>query len=368
MTDSRIQQLARVLVDHSARIREGDQVGIVASPDAQPLVEAVYELALERGGLPTAVLTLPAAEEILLKKGSNAQLEYLPQVNKLFIETFDAYVVIRSEPNTRALSSADPQRQARRRGAQAPMFKTYLERGASGALKWIGTQFPTQSYAQDAEMSLHEYEDFVYGACHVGGPDDPLAHWQKVQADQARLCEWLKPHEQVEVRGPNVDLRLSIQGRTFLNASGEHNMPDGEIYTGPVEDSVEGWIRYTYPAVAYGREVDGVEFYFEAGKVVSATARKNQDFLIKTLDTDPGARFLGEFAIGTNYGIQRHTKNILFDEKIGGTIHLAVGGGYPETGSRNESAVHWDMLCDMRDGGEIVVDGELFYRNGQFVV
>jgi aminopeptidase len=343
-------------------------VAILGAPAAQPLIEAVYELALERGGLPVAVLNLPTAEEILLKKGGDAQLQFISPVQNLFVETFDGYIVIRSDPNTRALSNVDPQRQALRRGAQAPLFKTYLERGASGALKWVATQFPTEAYAQDAEMSLREYEDFVYGACHVSGPDDPLAYWGQVQAEQERLCQWLAPRDRVEVRGPNVDLKLSIKGRTFLNASGRHNMPDGEIYTGPVEDSVEGWVRYTYPAVAYGREVDGVEFRFEGGRVAQASARKNQDFLLQTLDTDAGARYLGEFAIGTNYGIQHHTKNILFDEKIGGAIHLAVGSGYPETGSQNQSAVHWDMLCDMKDGGEIVVDGELFYQNGRFTV
>jgi aminopeptidase len=195
-----------------------------------------------------------------------------------------------------------------------------------------------------------------------------VAHWQKVRAEQQRLVEWLKPRDKAVVRGPNVDLTLSIKGRTFINADGTHNMPDGEIYTGPVEDSVNGWVRFTYPAVAFGREVDGVEIKFEDGRVAKASARKGEEFLLNTLDTDAGARYLGEFAVGTNFGIARFTKSILFDEKIGGTIHMAFGAGYPETGSKNVSSLHWDMICDMRDGSEIVVDGELFYRNGEFKV
>lgn len=179
--------------------------------------------------------------------------------------------------------------------------------------------------------------------------------------------ERIEGHDQVVVRGPNVDLALSIKGRTFRNASGQHNMPDGEIYTAPVEDTANGWVRFPYPAISQGRVVEGIELIFEAGKVVQARAQKNQDFLLQMLATDPGACFLGEFAIGTNFEINRFTGNILFDEKIGGTFHLAVGSGYPETGSQNKSAIHWDMICDLRTDSEIIVDGEPVYRNGQFV-
>jgi aminopeptidase len=172
----------------------------------------------------------------------------------------------------------------------------------------------------------------------------------------------------VEIKGPNIDLTLSVEGRTFINADGTHNMPSGEIFTGPVEDSANGWVRFTYPAVLSGREVDGIELHFKKGKVVKASAKKNEDFLIAMLDTDEGSRYLGEFAIGTNQRINRFIKNILFDEKIGGTIHMAVGSGYPETGSKNQSAIHWDMICDMREGGQITVDGELFYQSGEIKI
>jgi aminopeptidase len=216
-------------------------------------------------------------------------------------------------------------------------------------------------------MSLRDYADFVYQATFAD-QDDPVGAWQKIHDEQQRLVDWLVGKQQVTVKGPNVDLRLSVEGRTFINADGEKNMPSGEIFTSPVEDSANGWIRFTYPAIAGGREVEGIELQFKDGKVVSAKAEKNEDYLNTMLDTDESARYLGEFAIGTNYGIQKFTKSILFDEKIGGTMHLAIGGGFIEAGGENQSAIHWDMICDMRDDSEIHMDGELFYKNGEFKV
>ena len=368
MPDSRTQKLARLLVEHSTRVKENEQVAIMGWPEALPLMEAAYEAVLERGGNPVLLLDYALNDEILLKKGSTAQLAYVSPIHRLAFETLDAIIKIRAQSNTRLLSGVDPQKQSIRQTTNSKLLQAQMTRGATGALKWVTTQFPTNAYAQDADMSLREYEDFVYGACHLNGEDDPVAYWRKVEAEQQRLVDYLKGKKQIRVKSAGCDLTLSIEGRTFLNAAGQHNMPDGEIYTGPVEDSVNGWVRFSYPGVAQGREVDGVEFGFENGRVIRASARKNQDYLLKTLDTDPGARYLGEFAIGTNFGVTQHTKNILFDEKIGGTIHMGVGAGYPETGSKNTSAVHWDLLCDMRSGGEIWVDGELFYQNGEFKV
>jgi aminopeptidase len=216
-------------------------------------------------------------------------------------------------------------------------------------------------------MSLNEYADFVFGACMVH-LDDPVAYWKNISKEQERLVQWLKGKQTITVKGENIDLTLSIKDRTFINADGKKNFPDGEIFTGPVEDAVNGWVKFTYPAIYSGREVDGVELTFKNGKVVKTTAKKGEDYLNSVLDTDAGARTLGEFAIGTNIGITKFTRNILFDEKIGGTVHMAVGAGYPETGSHNESSVHWDMICDVRTGAEIHVDGDLFYRNGEFTV
>jgi len=240
-----------------------------------------------------------------------------------------------------------------------------MRRSAAGELRWVGTLFPTNAYAQEADMSLSEFQDFVYGACHVDKAD-PSAEWRKVSLEQQRLVDWLKGKDQLRVQGPSVDLTLSIAGRTFINSDGKRNMPSGEIFTGPVEDSVNGWVRFSYPAIVAGREISGVELVFEEGKVVRASAEKNEEFLLSALESDEGARYLGEFAIGTNYGIDRFTKNILYDEKIGGTIHMALGSGYPETGSKNKSSIHWDMICDMRNGGKIFADGELIYDTGDF--
>jgi aminopeptidase len=248
------------------------------------------------------------------------------------------------------------------------LLRAQMERGASGALRWMSTLFPTRAYAIEAEMGFEEYQDFVFRACHADeSTPDPVAFWKNVEQAQRSIIERFKDHDLIQVRGPNADLILSIKGRKFNNACGHHNMPDGEIFTGPVEESVQGWVRYTYPAVYQGRVVEGIELVFRDGKVVKATAHKNQDFLHQMLDTDPGARYLGEFAIGTNFEIDRFTRNILFDEKIGGSFHAALGAGYPETGSRNQSIIHWDMICDLRQDSEILVDGEVVYRNGQFV-
>jgi aminopeptidase len=246
------------------------------------------------------------------------------------------------------------------------LMQVMMQRAATGEHRWVGTLFPTNAYAQDAEMSLSDYEDFVYGAC-MPDPDDPVGYWERFSAWQDQIVEWLKGKRAVHVTGPDTDLNLSIDGRTFINSDGHHNMPSGEVYTGPVEDSVEGHVRFSYPAIHQGHEVSGVQLWFEGGRVVRATAEKNEEFLLSTLDTDEGSRYVGEFAIGTSEGIQQFTSQILFDEKIGGSFHMALGAGYPETGSKNQSAIHWDMICDLRQGGEIWVDGELLYKEGAFV-
>jgi aminopeptidase len=242
-------------------------------------------------------------------------------------------------------------------------------RGADKSLRWVSTLYPTNAYAMEAGMGMGEYEEFVYRAMHADdGTLDPIAHWQGVKTEQRRIIDRIQGHDRVELRGPNVDLSLSIKGRTFINACGEHNLPDGEIYTGPVEASANGWVRYTFPAMYQGRIVDGIQLKFEDGKVVQASATENEEFLLKMLETDAGAPYIGEFAIGTNFEIDRFTKSILFDEKIGGTFHMALGAGYPETGSQNRSDIHWDMICDLRQDSEILVDGEVVYRDGEFVI
>jgi aminopeptidase len=363
--DPRVEKLADLLVSYSVAIKPGDLVWLRFEPLAEPAARAVYQKILQAGGNPVTEV-LHFTEEFY-RYASDEQLDFVSPVSDWLIHHADVRITLGAAENTRALTNVDPARTARARKAAAPLMKVFMERQATGDLRWTGTRYPTQAAAQDAEMSLSEYEDFVYRSCMVH-LDDPVAYWKKIAAEQQRLVDWLKGKGRVEVKGEHIDLTLSIKGRTFINADGKKNMPDGEIFTGPVEDSVNGWVRFTYPAIYGGREVDGVELKFVDGKVVEAHAGKGEDFLISVLDTDPGARYLGEFAIGTNEFIQQFTRSILYDEKIGGTVHMAVGASYPDTGAVNQSSVHWDMICDMRSGGEIIVDGDLFYKDGKFSV
>lgn len=367
MTDPRVEKLAEVLVTYSTAVQPGDKVLVRGGTMAEPLLKAVYAKVLQAGGHPLMRVSLPGTEELFFRYASDEQLQHVPEPLKLVIETYDVSIGIGGAENTKALSGVDPAKMVLRNQAQTELMKTYLQRSASGEFRWVGTIFPTNAYAQDAEMSLSEYEDFVYGAC-MPEPDDPVGYWQRFSAWQQRIVDWFKGKERVHVIGPETDLHLSIAGRVFINSDGKHNMPSGEVFTGPVEDSVEGHVYFSYPAIHQGREMTGVRLWFEGGRVVKASAEKNEEFLLKTLDTDEGSRYVGEFAIGTNEGITRFTRQILFDEKIGGSFHMAVGAGYPETGSKNESAIHWDMICDLRDGGEIWVDDELLYKNGEFVI
>jgi aminopeptidase len=363
MSDPRITNLARLLVHYSLELKPGQQFAIRSTPYANELTLAVYEEAVKAGVHTHINLTLPGADEVFYKFASDDQLDYISPVSRLIIGTFDASLTIGAEYNTRRLSGVDPKRIARYRKAQTPLLKLDLERCAKKEMYWCYTEFPTDASAQEAGMSLRDYEDFVYGAgmLHL---DDPVKFWKEEGEKQARLCAWLKGRDQVVLKGANVDLTLSIKGRTFAQADGKENFPDGEIFTGPVEDSANGWIRFRYPAIYMGQEVTDIELWFENGKVIQEKAGTNQELLTALLDTDPGARYLGEWGIGTNYGIQKFTQNMLFDEKIGGTIHLALGASLPETGGVNDSGLHWDMLCDMADS-EVTIDGDLFYKDGK---
>jgi aminopeptidase len=367
MADPRIEKLADVLINYSLAIREGDLFTITSPPIAAPLVEALYLRALQKGAFPVTSIGLPHLSELFLRHATPAQLEWVSPVQRLMIEQADATFSILAETNTKALTNTDPAKQMQRAAAMNDLTKTYMDRAASGALRWSLTLYPTEAYAQDAEMSLAEYEEFVYGAGLLDEPD-PVAAWKKQGAEQQRLIDWIAGKNEVHVVGPDTDLTLSIKDRIFINSDGSRNFPDGEIFTGPVEDSINGHIHFSYPANLGGREIEDIRLTFERGVVTQATAARGQDYLTKLLDTDAGARRIGEFAFGTNYGIQRFTKNTLFDEKIGGTIHMALGRAYPETGGKNESAIHTDIVCDLRQGGTITVDGQTFAKDGTFVI
>ena len=367
MKDTRVEKLADVLVNYSVSVKPGDKVLLSAPSTAAPLIGEVYKKILQAGGLPMTWLGQPDLSEILYTYASDEQLQYIPEPYKVFVETFDVEISMIADENTKALTNIDPQRMALRRKAWSDINHRYLERAANKELRWTLTLFPTHAHAQDAEMSLSEYEDFVFNAC-MPDINDPVSYWKRVYAQQEKVIEWLKDKKEVHITAPETDLRLNIGGRKFINCACKENVPDGEIFTGPVEDSVEGHVYFSYPSIYGGRQVDGVRLWFEKGKVVKATAEKNEDFLLKTIDTDEGSRYVGEFAIGTNEGINRFTGEILFDEKIGGSFHMALGEGYPESGSKNVSGLHWDMICDLRKGGQITVDGQLLYKDGKFVI
>ena len=371
MTDSRIEKFAKVLVEHSARVVPGDRILIEATIAAEPLIRELYIQILQKGGHPHLMVALPgmmpfSQDELYLTYANDSQLDFVPTFYKLAYDQFEGRIRVHSATNTRGLTNIDPNKVQRRGKAISSITEAQMRRGAEGVFKWVTTLYPTEAYAQDASMSLKEYEDFVFGAVHTN-EDDPIAFWNGTAAGQQKAIDFLAGKSQVILRGPNVDLTLSIKNRKFMNSTGMYNMPDGEIYTGPVEDSVNGWVKFTYPAIYGGVAVEGAELIFSNGRVEQGKAEKNQDYLLKMLESDAGSRFLGEFAIGTNFDITKFTGNILFDEKIGGSFHMALGAGYPETGSKNKSAIHWDMICDLRTDSEILVDGELFYKNGQFV-
>ena len=367
MADPRVESVAKILVDYSVGVRPKQLVRISGGPQGAPLILAVYQKVLERGAHPFLQVEPEEAEELFYTYAGDAQLDYVPPFMRDVIEQIDAGIGIWTDVNTKQLTNADPAKQSRRAVAMRPLRDRFLERAAKKEARWTGTLYPTQAFAQDAEMSLREFEDFVYKACLVHEPD-PIKAWKKISKEQQRVTNWLNKARQIHVVGPDTDLRLKVGGRTWVNCDGHENFPDGEIFTGPIEDSVNGHIRYTYPACLHGREVEDVRLQFKDGKVTKATAAKNEEFLLQMLKADKGARYVGEFAFGTNSGIQRFTKNTLFDEKIGGTIHLALGTGYPESGSKNKSAIHWDMVCDLRKGGEVRIDRTLFLKDGKILI
>jgi len=367
VNDPRLARLATLLVDYSLGLREGEVVRVNSSDAAAPLILAIQRVAIERGVHAYANVALEGLAEILVAEGSKEQREFVSDLAYREVDRLDAEITIWSEANTKSFSRADPEARGQVYAAERSLVNRRWQRIGRGEMRWVGTVMPTNAHAQDAEMSLLEYEDFVFRACHVDGDQDPVAHWRAAAEElTARAAEFADTRE-VRIVGPDTDLRLGVAGRTWQPSYGTHNMPDGEVFTSPVETETEGEIRFTLPAVFYGREVEDIRLRFEGGRVVDADARSGADYLRTLLDTDDGARVLGEFAFGLNYEIDRWTRNILFDEKIGGTVHLALGSGFDDCGSKNESALHWDIICDLREEGEIYADGELVWRAGRFL-
>jgi aminopeptidase len=330
------------------------------------MLRELYKRVLAAGAHPLPRISLEGMSENLLKHGDDEQLVWVNPARADDIETADVRIVLEAPGNTKRLSNIDPSRHARQERSTEKLRNRYLERAAAGDLRWVLTAFPTEAAAQDASMSLVEYEDFVYGAMFLDDPD-PVARWREFGERLVGLAENLGQKRELRIVADGTDLRLAVEGRTWVPAKGEENLPDGEVFTAPLETSVEGEISFTYPAVFNAREVDDVRLRFEGGEVVEATASRGEDFLREMIGIDDGSSRVGEFAFGLNDAVAVFTKNILFDEKIGGTVHLALGTAYPETGGLNRSALHWDLICDLRSGSEVYADGELVYRDGRFL-
>src|ERR687898_2642418 len=360
MRDERIRKLARVLVDYSVGAGEGEQVLVSGGVAAESLIKEVYARLLDAGAVPIPQVQIPGMQELFFGHAKEHHYEETPSVVRSIYEDADAFISIMSPRNTRALAAVDPQKQQALSKRDKALQEMVLSKD-----RWALTLFPTEALAQESEMSLEDYEEFVFEAMALN-EDDPVRFWHEKAEEQERLIERLERAREVRIVGPETDLTLSIEGRRFLNGDGKHNMPCGEIFTGPVEDSANGEIYFGVPVAVAGREVSGVRFRFEEGRVVEASAEKGEEYLKSMLDADEGARYLGELGIGTNFGIPRATKNILFDEKLGGTVHLAIGRSYEKTGGKNDSSVHWDLICDLRDGGELYADGELIEKDGAF--
>lgn len=365
--DQRIEAMARVLARYSLKIKEGEEVYLQGEVDTLPLMRALYQEVVDLGAHPHTIITDQGLREILLKRGTEAQLLREPPISRMAAERADVFVSLWGEGNTKTLSNVDVSRIGTRVKSSAAIQEIFMEREGSNKLRWCGTQFPTNASAQDASMSLSEYQDFVYGACLLD-QEDPVAAWQKVEERQEKLCRILDGKKRLRIVSNGTDLSMDVGGRKWVNCCGNQNFPDGEVFTSPIEDSAEGEIRFSFPGISFGREVEDIRLVFEKGKVVAASAAKGEDILKQILTVDDGAPRVGEIGIGTNYGIKKFTKNMLFDEKIGGTVHLAIGRSLPDALGLNKSSIHWDMLCDMREEGRMYADGELIYEKGKFLI
>ena len=364
MVDPRTEKLAKLSVNYSVKVKPKERVIIQGSDQAFPLMHELYKEVLLVGAYPTILPGLEV-QYTFFKYAKEHQLKYLSPFDRFIFENFDVYINIFCEPNTRRLSGVDATKIRTRMGGRKELNEIFFKREGEGKLRWTGLPFPINSQAIDAGMALEEYEDFVYNSCLVN-KKDPIAEWMKVRKEQEKICKYLDAASKIRVVGEDTDMTFNVKGRKWVNCCGEKNMPDGEVFTGPIETSAEGTIRFTFPGVYMGREIEDIRLWFKRGKVVKASALKGEDLLKEVLKIE-GADRLGETAIGTNYGITKFTKSMLFDEKMVGTVHMALGRAIPESGGTNQSAIHWDILKDMKKNGEIYADDELFYKNGKFL-
>ena len=361
MTGHLITRWADLLVDYCLRVAPGETILIGSEWEARPLVDACARAVILRGGHPLVRLEPPGLRAFFFRHATDAQLAHVPPVALHEAETAHARIRIEAESDTRGLTGIDPERQAKADRARDPI------RRAARQARWVLTQYPTAAYAANAGLPLDVYESFVASAMFLDRLD-PVAAWQELGKRQAGLVAFMGGVRVVRIEAEGTDITLSVAGRTWINSDGRRNMPSGEIFTGPVEDSANGRLRCAFPVCRDGRQLAGIALEFRDGRVSAAHADEGGDYLLSMLDLDPGARRLGELGLGLNRGIDRFTGSILYDEKIGGTVHLALGQSYPETGGTNESVLHWDLIVDTRAGGRITADGQVVMENGRWRV
>jgi aminopeptidase len=354
MKDQRLSKLANVLLEHSLNVREGENVVIRSGYLAKPLIDEFHKKLINKGANAFVHILIDDHKKYLMENASGKQLEDINVLYEDIYKKADAVLVIEAPDNTKHLSNVDPKKNMEYNKTLSPVLKEIMSK------RWVLTNYPVEAFAQDACMSLEEYEDFMFDAV--------LVDYEKMDKEMDKIINIFDAADSVRIVGRDTDLTFSIQGRKGTKCSGQNNVPDGEVFYAPVTSSANGHIYYEFPAIRYGNQVDGVRLEFKDGKIVSAKADKNEQFLNQMLDTDEGSRYLGEFGIGLNYGIKKFIKNILFDEKIGGTIHLAAGNAYEGSGGDNRSVLHWDMIKELRGVGEIYADGKLVQKNGIYLL
>ena len=366
MVDPRISRLAKLLVEYCIEAKAGEEVVVNAGVEAIPLVREIVKYLVESKAYPLIInLNEETITETFYKYAPREVLEHVSEFEKELMKRINASISVISPSHTKPLNTIDPEKIKLRSKARSELTRIFMERSARKELKWVVTAYPTKALAQEAGMSYLDYVDFVFHATY-SDYEDPISKWREIAERQERIAEFLNKVSELKYEGPGIDLYLRVDERKWINDDGKYNMPGGEVFSAPIEDSVEGWVEFDYPAIWRGVEVEGVKLVFRKGEVIEAHAAKGEEFLKKMLETDEGAKRLGEIAFGLNENITRFTREILFDEKLGGTIHMALGAAYPETGGKNVSAIHWDMIKNMKKH-KVYADGDLIYENGKFI-
>lgn len=369
MINPMYENLAKIVVEYSLEVEKGHQVVITGPTLAKELFQALAVELMKVGAHPVFFPQMEGMREIYLKNASDVQLQFVDEAEKAMYQRFDRLIQISATFNTRKYSNVKPDTMTKYMGApdRKELLELFEKRVTNGELKWVIVPFPCQAFAQEANMDLFTYSDFVSKSLFLD-KENPVEEWRKIHKEQEKIIDYLNKVDKIQVLGEDTDLSLSIKGRKWVNCSGQKNLPDGEVFTGPIEDSVNGHIRFTYPGIYYGQEIEDIYLEFKDGEVIKATAKKGEEILGEILKMENATR-IGEFAIGTNYGVTKFTKNMLFDEKIGGSLHCALGLGFEETGSKNKSPIHWDMLKDMKlPGSKIIADDKVIYEEGKWKI